>query len=408
MRVLIVTDWVPHEGGVESYLTWLRDGLAGAGDEVRLLTSSAGSAAGGTADYVAFGTTRRSAQAILQIANPASALAARRAVAEFAPDVVHVTMFEMFLSPAVFAAFRDVPTVVSVSYYKPICPTGIKVLPTGERCGVPPGLVCVRSGCVGVAHWLRDRPRYALIRRAVERADRVVTCSRWMARELAAHGVTAEPIVWPVPAASPGFRRRRAAHPLFVYVGRLAFEKGVDVLLRAFARLRAAHPEARLRLVGDGPLRGELDTLARALGLEGSVDFVGARPADRVEAALEDAWALVAPSRWAEPLGLVAPEAIVRSVPAVATSGGGFDETIEDGVTGRLVPPGDDAALAAALDELARGALAVLPAASADRAAARHAVSRHVEAVRGVFDAARFARFGTSLTPPAPRRLNPS
>ena len=408
MRVLIANDWGPETGGVETYLTWLRAGLTEAGNDVRLLTSSAGSAAGGSADDVAFAPTGAPGRALLQLANPAALLAVRRAVREFRPDVVHVTMFELFLSPAVFAALDVVPTVLSISYYKPICPTGIKVLPTGARCESRAGLVCLRSGCVGLPHWLRDRPRYALIRRAVERADKIVTCSRWMAGELGRHGIVAEPLVWPVPAPSPSFRRSRAADPLFVYAGRLNVAKGVDVLLRAFAQVVAARPAARLAIVGDGPVRAELEALSRELRIAASVEFRGAVAPSEVERAFADAWALVAPSRWAEPFGSVAAEAVVRGVPVVATGGGGFAETVDLGVTGLLVPPGDASALAAALGRIADGALRELPLDAVARARTKHDAGRHLEAVERAFSEARFARFGTSLTPPAARRLNPS
>ena len=87
----------------------------------------------------------------------------RAAVRDFRPDVVLVNMFEKYLSPAIFQALRGVPTVAFVHYYKPICPTALKVLPDGSLCKVPAGLVCWRSGCVGIAEWLRDRPRYSMI-----------------------------------------------------------------------------------------------------------------------------------------------------------------------------------------------------------------------------------------------------
>ena len=103
MRILLVTDWPEAGGGVETYVTILSRGLREAGDDVRLLTSSVG---GGTAvaDYVAFGSRNPVLQSVLQIANPAAAHAMRRAVAEFAPDVAQVLMFEMYLSPSVLSA----------------------------------------------------------------------------------------------------------------------------------------------------------------------------------------------------------------------------------------------------------------------------------------------------------------
>ena len=71
MRVLLVTDWYPSRGGSEAYVAWLRNGLRATGDDVRLLTTSAGDA-DGRADYVAYGTERKAIQAFQQIVNPSA------------------------------------------------------------------------------------------------------------------------------------------------------------------------------------------------------------------------------------------------------------------------------------------------------------------------------------------------
>jgi glycosyltransferase involved in cell wall biosynthesis len=387
MRVLLANDGVAHEGGMETYLTIVRSELAKRGDDVRLLTSSAGSMANGSADYVAFGATRVAAQTFLQIVNPSAVATVRRAVREFRPDVAVVNMFEMHLSPAIFVALRSVPTVLNVANYKPICPIGLKLLPDGTRCVVPPGLVCMRSGCVGPAHWVRDRPRYALIGRAVSSADHVLTCSAWMTEQLARHGIAATYLPWPSPPVDARFRRRPAATPRFVYLGRLAPEKGLEVLLRAFAPLVARVPDALLRIVGSGPREGALKAEAARLGVDSTVEFVGQANRAQVDAELERAWALVAPSLWAEPFGIVALEALARGVPVIATEGGGFDETVNVPLTGVLVPPGDDRALADAL--LAVAMRRVFPDQAPDARAAglvarRHDLEEHVEKLRAL------------------------
>jgi glycosyltransferase involved in cell wall biosynthesis len=355
MRVLLVTDWTTEEGGLETYLKLVTSGLRATGDEVALLTSTAGP--GDQADYRAFGTERRSAQTFLQIANPFAAHDVRRAVADFRPDAVMVSMFEILLSPAIFAVLRDVRTVLNIAYYKPVCPTGHKLLPDGRRCQVRAGLPCLRNRCLSPPRWLREQPRYALIRTAIESADAVITCSRFMWTELAREGIDASWLPWPIDPPSRGFTRAPAPQPLFVFTGRLSGEKGVDVLLRAFGLLRAREIDATLRIVGDGPERARLEALARSLGLEATVQFVGSVPREQIEAELVSPWALVAPSIWAEPLGLTALEAIVRGVPVVASATGGFAETVQPGVSGLLFPNGDEHALADRLAEVASGDL---------------------------------------------------
>ncbi|MCP9484295.1 MAG: glycosyltransferase family 4 protein [Gaiellaceae bacterium MAG52_C11] len=373
MRVLLVTDWTAEEGGVEVYLELVAAALRSAGDDVALLTSSAGPA--DHADYRAFGTENRAAQAFLQIANPLAARDVRRAVADFRPDVVYVSMFEILLSPAIFAALRRVRTVLNIAYYKPVCPTGHKLLPDGSICQVRAGVACLRNRCLTPPRWLREQPRYALIRAAIESVGAIVTCSRFMRTELARAGVEAAWLPWPIEPPGPGFAPAPAATPLFVFTGRLSPEKGVDVLLRAHRLLRDRGTSAQLRVVGDGPERSRLEALAGSLGLGSTVEFVGRVPREEIESELAAAWALVAPSTWAEPLGLTALEAVVRGVPVVASATGGFTETVQPGVSGLLFRNGDAEALAERLAEVASGR--IFPGHRASPAAAAAALAEH-------------------------------
>jgi glycosyltransferase involved in cell wall biosynthesis len=373
---------------VECSVAWLRDALRARGDEVRLLTSTTGSAAGGTAEYRAFGTEWPAAQAFLQLVNPSAIAAVRRALREFRPEAVMVHMFVYHLSPAIFRELRPVPTILSVTDYKYVCPISYKLLPDGHQCTQQAGAVCWRNGCVTLPHWLRDRPRYALIRSALRGVDRMLTCSRWVQRELAAGGFESEYLPLAVPSPGPAFRRRPAAEPLFVYSGRLDVEKGVELLLRAFLRVRAEVPAARLRIVGTGPRHSEMERLAAGLGLGSAVSFRGGVAPELVERELKDAWALVVPSLWAEPFGLVAIEALVRGVPVVASANGGLGETVEPGLNGLLFPNGDEVGLAAALCAIARGeafAAHAVPDEAVRQARERYGMDRYVGRLRRIF-----------------------
>jgi glycogen(starch) synthase len=120
------------------------------------------------------------------------------------------------------------------------------------------------------------------------------------------------------------------------------------------------------------------------LGVESAVEFTGWLPLDQVESQLADAWALVAPSRWAEPLGLTALEAVVRGLPAVVSRIGGLSETVEEGVSGLLFPNGDVAALAQCLSDISSGRVfsgGVSPAV-AGAIQARHDLGAHVTWIR--------------------------
>lgn len=127
-------------------------------------------------------------------------------------------------------------------------------------------------------------------------------------------------------------------------------EKGVDVLLRAFAELRRTRPEARLTLVGDGPEGAPLRRLAAELGLGEDCRF---EPATRTpEQWMRRMEIFVQPSR-SEALSNSLMEAMSSGCAVVASRVGGNPELVDDGHTGLLFPSGDAPALAARLRELA-------------------------------------------------------
>ncbi|WP_240134365.1 glycosyltransferase family 4 protein [Streptomyces sp. MUM 178J] len=135
--------------------------------------------------------------------------------------------------------------------------------------------------------------------------------------------------------------------PRLLTVGRLVSSKGYDLLLEALAELVRTHPGLRLRVVGDGPLRGHVVEEAARLGLSGHVEFLGARDVDEIRAELARADLFVISSR-DEGLPRTLLEAASAEVPLVATSVGGIPAACADWDGVRLVPP-DSAAIASAV-----------------------------------------------------------
>jgi glycosyltransferase involved in cell wall biosynthesis len=384
VRILILSDWAPQPGGVETTIDLVAATLRAGGDEVTLVGGGERRHAP-QGDYVATISPRLPLKALQQIDNRDAVRTVRRAVAEVRPDVAYVHAFEFSLSPAAVLALGRVPFVLSIGNYKPVCPNALKLRPDGTQCATPRGSVCRRAGCLGTAHWLRDEVRYRRIEAVLAQAHTRMTCSDYMVSALASAGVEALHVPWPVLGPAAGFVRRPATEPLVVYAGRLAREKGVALLLRAFAEARSSVPRLRLRLVGEGPERGEIERLAAELGLDGAVGVSGWLDHAAVEDALADAWAVVVPSLWAEPLGLVALEAIVRGIPVVASATGGLLETAGRACPDLLFPVGSQAALAERLVAVGRASAppGVEPAAAA-ALARRHDRDAHVAALRDV------------------------
>lgn len=139
------------------------------------------------------------------------------------------------------------------------------------------------------------------------------------------------------------------ATPVILAVGRLWEQKDYPNLLQAIARLSAATERPRLAIIGDGPLRGELEAMADKLGLSDQVNFLGVR--HDVPALMSACEVFVLSSAW-EGFGLVVAEAMACKRVVVATDCGGVREVVGD--AGLLVPPRDSQALASALGQALR------------------------------------------------------
>jgi len=139
--------------------------------------------------------------------------------------------------------------------------------------------------------------------------------------------------------------------PTFVYVGRLRRYKRVDLILRAFARLRATH-EARLVVAGRGDWDPHLRRLTGRLGISEHVAFEGFVSEDQKRDLLRRAWAnvFVSPK---EGWGITNVEAAACGTPTIASDAPGLRESVADGFSGLLVPHGDEVALAGAMARLA-------------------------------------------------------
>ena len=142
------------------------------------------------------------------------------------------------------------------------------------------------------------------------------------------------------------FARWGVDGPVLLYVGRLSREKGIDHLLAAFRAVREEAPETSLVLVGDGPLRAELERSAPP----GCV-LTGTITGEALAQLYASADVFVFPSQ-TETFGNVVVEAQASGLPCVASRCGGPEEVVVDGVTGVVVPVGDAESVAKVVGEL--------------------------------------------------------
>ena len=380
MRVLLVSDYGNAAGGAELQLHMLREELRKRGHEARLFASSALPGDSPTvADDHCFGTTS-GFRTLLQTYNPSASVRLRQVVSAFRPDVVHVCLFLTQLSPSILAILRSTPSLYHAVWYRSVCPLGTKMWPDGKPCDAHWGAPCLRRGCTPLRDWL---PLMVQMRwwRGRQNVFRMVVANSEATRALLrAGGMHAEEVVWPGIPQHPA-SRPLSQEPTVVFAGRLVREKGADVLVRAFESVSRQLPSSRLVLAGEGPERRSLEALIVDLGLADRVRMIGALPSESLPEAFRGAWVQAVPSRWPEPFGMVAAEAMMRSTAVVASDTGGLPEVVSHGRTGRLVPPGDARALAAALLDLLRDRAVADRMGSAGRemASSRFGIDGHVE-----------------------------
>jgi glycosyltransferase involved in cell wall biosynthesis len=268
-------------------------------------------------------------------------------IAAFRPDVVHVHNTFAAASPSVFAAASEagIPTVQSLHNYRMVCPAAT-VFRDGRPC----------TDCVGravpwpaVMHTCVRRSRsQSTIAAATATVHRVrgtyrrevgafIALTRFQRDCMIDGGLPAARIhvvpnfLEPDPGVGDGPREG------LLYVGRLSPEKGIETLLRA-----AEFVPGIVRIAGDGPLA----PLVQQAAMRGVVDYLGRLDAATVSGQLARSVAAILPSIWFEGLPMVLIESFAAGTPVIASDIGSLGELVSDGVTGRLLKPGDPAVLA--------------------------------------------------------------
>jgi glycosyltransferase involved in cell wall biosynthesis len=206
------------------------------------------------------------------------------------------------------------------------------------------------------------RPILGLLRRFHNLTQRTFVPTRATARELGAFGFHNLTIVgrgvdtarFAPSRRSAALRRAWQANdaPVLLMVGRVAPEKNVELGLRAFERAREAHPGTRMVVVGDGPAR------ARLQAAHPEARFVGVQRGAELAAHYASADVFLFPSL-SDTFGNVVMEALASGLPVVSFAVAAPAEHVEDGVAGRLVAPGDEAAFIAAVESISAGGSAL-------------------------------------------------
>jgi glycosyltransferase involved in cell wall biosynthesis len=326
----------------------------------------------------------------------------RRMIRLFRPDVVHAHNTFPLISPAIHAAARGsgIGTVQTLHNYRLICPAAT-LFRDGHIChdciGPAVPWPSVRHACyrgsatqsLAVATMLTVHRMRGTWTRDV---DVIVALTEFARQQLAAGGLPVERLtVKPnFLAPDPGPGAVRGEH--FLFVGRLDALKGVRTLLEAWKSL-----DIPLRVIGDGPLRREVESAAAA---HPHLSYLGRLNHQDVIAEVQGARAILFPSIWYEGLPMTIIEAFACATPVIASNLGGMSEMISDGSTGLLADPGDATRLASLVRWSSEhpAALAKIGAAGRAEYLRLYTADRHYDAVMAIYAHARARSNGVGNT----------
>lgn len=386
MRILQVSKFAHHVGGVETYVGWLTRALIGSGHDVgvvamepppgRPLMDLSGAPMWLTrARSFAAGSPERLRSAALSVWSPEAGSTMTRAIDAHRPEVIHFhgTCYQLTSSVVRSAARAGIPVVLTAHEYKLICAnqtfssdadgricTDCLGSSPARRATAPVTRRCMKGSravsALGAVEQLVSVPVW---RRA---APRILTPSRFMREQLLADGWPADQVSYldlPWRRASEHVEPAKGGRDRIVFASRLVPLKGPEVLLRSWQTIARDHPGVQVEIIGEGAQSDALRSLVRDLAIP-RVTFTGFVDAARIRESLDRALVTVHPSQCHENSPFAVRESLMAGVPALVSHVGGMPEMVSED-TGWTVPHDDAEAWARGLDRALRSRLAGTP-----------------------------------------------
>jgi glycosyltransferase involved in cell wall biosynthesis len=256
-------------------------------------------------------------------------------------DIVHVQNFFPLLSPSIFYAAKKggAKVFLSLRNYRLICPDA-QLFTHGDICKrcvgktIPlPGVThkCYRNSVSATIVVTAMLSVHNLLKTWEKKIDGLICISEFVRKQMIEAGIPAHKLFckYNFIGEDPGYNENPADH--FLYVGRLSPEKGIGLLVEAFASSQLAGRS--LTIIGDGPLRGVVEAAALQ---HSNIRYLGSQDLESAYRHMGQAFYLVFPSRWHEPFGRTIAEAFACGTPVIAADAGAASELVTDHHNGRL------------------------------------------------------------------------
>ena len=273
------------------------------------------------------------------------------------PDIIHINLFQSQLTGAIVDAAKQhgIPVVYTAHDLKSVCPSYL-MLAHGQvcdRCLQGNYMNCFKTAC------MKDSKAKSLLasieayvykwKKIYRKMDLIITPSAFHKARIEEAGVADCPVVHMTNflPEDTEYRCYNAGGDYFFFFGRLSQEKGILLLLRAYAQAKVEKP---LYIAGTGPEKEQIEELVRQEGLEDRVKLLGFQSGQALKDLINNAMCVLLPSQCNENCPYSVMEAQAAGKPVVVTEYGGMPELVEDGVTGFIVKKQNVADLAAKLE----------------------------------------------------------
>lgn len=344
MKILLLNDTDSPIGGAELMTLTLKNEFQKAGHEVRIFSSNAASKDGNNfSDYHCFGTLGKF-RTLNRAFNFSAYWELNKVLKSFKPDVVHIRMFFTQISPSILPLLKNTPTVYHATWLETVCPKGSKLLPNNTICKDNVGIKCFTNHCLSAPAWVSLIFQNKLFHAYKNHFNAIVANSNSVKNHLLQHQIAPIEVIYNgVPDCV--VEQTFSEYPSISCASRLSWEKGIDILIAAFAKVVKEYPKASLIIAGDGPEKPALEKQILQLNLQHHIRLIGQKTRIALDESLSEAWVHVVPSRWEEGFGLTAAEAMMRGKPVIASKSGGLAEIIIDHQTGFLIDANNQEAL---------------------------------------------------------------
>lgn len=346
MKILFVHNEYQYKGGEDTVLEMESSLLQQKGHAVKTLLFS---------NMAITSFTAKIRMGFQSLYNAGSALQLKEAIANFQPDVIHVHNLFFQASPSILycAQRMNIPVVMTVHNYRFICANAL-LLRDNHVCELciqkkfPVSGIrykCYRSSAIESALVTGITGAHKLLHTWNKKIHTLIALSSFMKEKLvhsSLHFPADKIVIKPNFVHDPGHLQVPRDN-YFLFVGRLASEKGIHALLECFK----SRPQHQLVIAGDGPLKELVMETARTVP---GITYVGQQPKEKVRELMQKARALIFPSIWYEGLPLTIIEAFATGTPVIAAKLGAMAEMVRDGENGFHFIPGDAADLANVLE----------------------------------------------------------